>query len=286
MCHTPGGFAGDIANPTSGLHNLTLAGTIAHDDAFDDGTPPPTYGCTSCHQSSPTDSHINGTANNPSTATFSWDQATYTWTLNNGNDADNTNDTCTASCHLDQGDWTRLWSTDAEADHTVTTPGQTYCSVCHGEVGDFRAGVEHVTVSPNTATSVPHDCDTCHFITSSAQHRDGNLDLNNNGAAGCTSYTPSTGNTGSFFGLYCSGCHNNDDNHTSPETDGNYWTRDMRQVNGVLHRGRPPVGRLHQLPQQRPGQPPGHRGRDRRSGDLQRRRGLRPRLAPHRRLSC
>jgi hypothetical protein len=221
MCHTAGGTG---TNPNSGLHILddALNGTVSHDDDFGGS-----FTCTDCHQDRPTEAHISGTGDDPSTAVFNWDSTAMTLTLNVL--VDDTDDTCTSSCHSDGGDWDRLWSLDADADHTVTTPGQAYCAVCHGEPGDFRNGIEHVASSP-------HGCDTCHFITSDPQHRDGTIEINDNLDASCD--TPTNPTIGAApAGLYCAGCHANDAGHTSPRTDGNYWPGDPRSFAAVCIEG-------------------------------------------------
>jgi hypothetical protein len=221
ICHTAGGAGVD---PQSGLHDLNDAsyGTVSHDGSFGSG-----YSCVNCHQDGPTDAHIDGAADTPATALFAWNVTSMNLSLNLPGDS--TDNTCTSSCHSDGGDWRRLWSLAADGDHALLTPGQAYCSVCHGEPGGFRAGVEHVAASP-------HECDTCHFITSDPQHRDGAIDINDNLDAGCSD--PTDVQVGDApAGVYCAGCHSNDGDHTSPRTDGTYWPQDIRSFAGLCIKG-------------------------------------------------
>lgn len=196
MCHTVGGAG---ANPTSGAHNLTQAGTTAHDDNFGSG-----YGCTDCHQSPATNAHIDGTTNTPATATFNWNLTGKTITLNAA--ADNTDNTCTATtCHSDGGDWERQWST--AADSTATAAGSVRCDVCHGQFNNWRAGTSHAAAAEqnrgdthNSLTGVANGCEDCHVYPSvSANHNNNAININD--SAGVTSLSGRT---------WCGGCHSDD----------------------------------------------------------------------------
>ena len=117
-CHSSGNIG---TLPATGLHTSSYAATVeAHDDSFTGGGT-----CVICHTDPPTGvDHIDGTLDDPSTATFGFATAGSLIAINNVSDAVATNDSCTALCHADGGDWARLWSTDA--DSLGTTPGDAF----------------------------------------------------------------------------------------------------------------------------------------------------------------
>ncbi len=163
-CHAGTFLGGGAQGPQSGLHGLAAANTTAHDGSFG-GVP---YGCRDCHADTPTDAHVNGTLNTPATAIFSWDTATYLWAPNLGAPADNSDDTCTASCHTDNNRWWRQWSTDADADHrTATAVTAAVCGVCHGTLDNWRAGLTVDHDKPSLNNGAHTNCEQCHVQPSS-----------------------------------------------------------------------------------------------------------------------
>jgi predicted CxxxxCH...CXXCH cytochrome family protein len=225
LCHTVGGAG---ANPNSGLHNLTAVGTTAHDDNFGTG-----YGCTDCHQVTPSSSHIDGTTQSPSTATFNFDLTGKTITLNAA--ADNTDDTCTAAtCHSDGGDWDRQWST--AADSTATAVGSARCVVCHGQFGNWRTGTSHAAAfdntrgnTHNTLTGATNGCEDCHVYPSvSVNHQNNKITINNAAAVASAG-----GRT------WCGPCHTNDG---APGTSGTHTFEQSGFTRETVAGANDPVG--------------------------------------------
>jgi len=189
MCHTAGQLG---ANPTTGLHTVTAAGVQVHDASLGNG-------CTECHNAMPaqgnqtSNTHIDGSwsadgSSNPDRGiTVSGNIAAFTEA------AVGTSDSCAANCHSDNGNWERLWSTDA--DSTSTSLGTTRCDVCHGQLNKWRAGmsVNHDLAKINDGTH--SDCTQCHVAPTSpydfaTMHEDGSVQVNNNASM---NYNATTG---------------------------------------------------------------------------------------------
>lgn len=120
VCHT--NETDTNFNPTSGLHNFSTA--RRHDDTLNTGN------CVNCHSStSPSSLHQNGTKNNASTATFTWNANVTAYSVTNG---------CNATCHTDGGDWRRKWTGAVNAKPLNTNnPGDAVCDNCHGAPIEF-----------------------------------------------------------------------------------------------------------------------------------------------------
>ncbi|MDF1527283.1 MAG: hypothetical protein P1S59_13660, partial [bacterium] len=107
--------------PSTGLHASTNA--LAHDASFDTGK-----GCTHCHDESAgvTAGHITGVFQNSIQVSYSFSTANVTsYSQANG---------CAATCHIDNGKWSRKWLgvVDAQALST-NNPGDAVCDNCHGD---------------------------------------------------------------------------------------------------------------------------------------------------------
>ncbi|WP_084319052.1 CxxxxCH/CxxCH domain c-type cytochrome [Deferrisoma camini] len=162
MCHTPGGHAGGFANPTTGLHDVvpTVSG-VQHDDSFPYNGGTSTADCTTCHTTTPSSAHMDGTADlSAPTIQFAADVGF----------TDGTPPTCAPSltgCHLEQTvgeSWSRLWHENAAA----TTGAE--CAGCHGDwTNGWNAGVTHRTDSgPRAhATGTNYECKDCHALEAS-----------------------------------------------------------------------------------------------------------------------
>ncbi|MDH3997288.1 MAG: CxxxxCH/CxxCH domain-containing protein, partial [Desulfuromonadales bacterium] len=237
MCHTAAGHAEEIANPTSGLHYHATnpTGAELHDNDFDSSS----GSCTSCHTSSPSDGHFNGSLDD-ATAVFNF-QSSAAIDVKLNVLADATDDTCAASCHSDGGNWYRFWSADAFDNTpfdtssgaaiiaTIADPLPARCSVCHG---DFRSawaeGTAHYNMDAvNTSSGASHnsqnpnvnegaDCVDCHVYpdedtpgAGAARHENGKITLGNADApyAPATDFTPTVDNTPPREGVYCAPCH-------------------------------------------------------------------------------
>jgi hypothetical protein len=116
---------------------------------------------------------------------------------------------CAADCHTDGGDWSRLWSTDA--DSASTAEGTARCNVCHGQYAltGWTDGTSHVANASRGDTQ--HDdggdrnCDECHgYVTPGGNHENGSLTLSSNGGA--------PERSGNYAG--CTGCHEGAGNNT------------------------------------------------------------------------
>lgn len=252
-CHTPGGAnTGTLANPVSGLHNITAAGVQKHDDSL-------ATGCTECHTKAAIGGHWDG-VNGGDPPDYTGAQVGVT-TVTGGSYTDGggtgaVRGTCATTCHSDNGNWQRQWST--AADSTATAAGSARCAVCHGQFGDWRTGTSHEGTlggsastkgnSHNSLGGTGNGCEDCHVqVTSSANHENGFVTLNGAGAvlesggrAWCSAChsddgAPTTGGTHTFtqsdFPLEqiagandpigsCTGCHGGG---TAGANASNYW---------------------------------------------------------------
>ncbi len=167
MCHV-----GGTTDGTSGLHTGTpTVSATTHDETLD------AAGCAKCHTTTPSATHIDGTADTPSTF-----DATIGYTSG-------TPPTCANTCHADGGAWSRKWDVSA-----MNTNG-TECANCHG---DFSSGfVTGMGARHQTSTSgdtggeieANHDgtakCLTCHAYDGAdtyghkwaTHHRDGTIQI-------------------------------------------------------------------------------------------------------------
>jgi len=174
LCHTVGGAG---ANPATGLHNMTAAGVQKHDDSIN------ANGCAECHTKpamTQISSHINGTfvaESGVNTDRF-LNNTNFTYT-----EAPVNTSTCTSSCHDDNGNWSRLWSTAANS--TSTTLGAARCDVCHGQLNNWRSGmsVNHDLLKINDGTH--SNCTQCHVAPDgpyvfASMHTDGLIQVNGN----------------------------------------------------------------------------------------------------------
>jgi predicted CxxxxCH...CXXCH cytochrome family protein len=191
-CHQGGTYLGSGSNmPATGLHTASASGVEAHDDSFDGAS----AGCTDCHNNPPTNLHVDGTKQAPNAATYSFTSTNVT--VNLASNANTTDDTCTATCHTDNGDWTRKWTRNANS--TATAVGDDRCDACHGDNQgsdpSWNAGVvDHVSdqedpdgtaneiIGNHTDGSV---CGKCHGIGASTgsyafatNHEDGTISMN------------------------------------------------------------------------------------------------------------
>jgi cytochrome c5 len=73
---------------------------------------------------------VDGTFDTPAGASWQWTTAN-SLSVNLGSAADSTDDTCTATCHADGGNWQRKWN--RAADSMRSTVGDVRCDVCHGD---------------------------------------------------------------------------------------------------------------------------------------------------------
>jgi hypothetical protein len=217
-CHTTGKMGnvgtsfktitGGSAMPTTGLHLASAAGVQKHDSTL------PTNGCTECHVT-PAGTHLNGTfvADSGTNTDRFITRTNLTWTdaAANSGTCLGTGLTAAAGCHTDNGDWARLWST--QADSTATAAGSTRCNVCHGQYSGitgskgWRTGVGHLD-TPTRGLTKPHDststptCDDCHgYVTATGNHENGKITLNGNG----TTWARGSGGSAGYSG--CSACH-------------------------------------------------------------------------------
>jgi predicted CxxxxCH...CXXCH cytochrome family protein len=202
-CHTVGGTnSATVANPVSGLHDMSTGGVEKHDNNI-------TGGCEACHTKTSIGGHWDGTA---SAATPNFTSAQVGITAMTGGsytDAGGTGTsrgTCTTTCHSDGNAWSRLWSTAADSAATAATSAR--CDVCHGQWDTWVTGTTHYKAG-GTNNKVNNrgsghdgtpDCDNCHAYESvggnhdTATHR---ITMNSNG----TSYARSGANAG------CTQCH-------------------------------------------------------------------------------
>ena len=116
--------------PSSGLHAATTA--MQHGIDFNGGDT-----CISCHQITPTTSHVDTTGPEAETAT------TYNFNAGNIGSYSNANG-CASSCHLDGGKWSRAWVGVADAKPDGAAPGDAVCDNCHGD------GLSNATTADST----------------------------------------------------------------------------------------------------------------------------------------
>jgi len=161
MCHTAGGGASYVADPTGGLHDPSPAPTIsgvAHDEAF--GTPSVT--CTYCHTYMPavtsTSTHMtNGSS--PANGSANGTGDFYVFTAYSDGNSGCLGGLVNTGCHDGPGEtgtWARRWSTTAYlADNSA-------CSNCHGGFNgsDWTFGLgAHVTTDGNVEHYYSWDTD-------------------------------------------------------------------------------------------------------------------------------
>ena len=232
-CHVAGSYIASAYLPTSGLHAGTLTTSAnTHDNLFKTTraeVAPGTATCVTCHTTSPSSAHINGTYTttyptiNFAAAVGFADGATPTCGPNAG----------LVTCHDDDGDWKRKWGT------TAKNSDGSECANCHG---DFTTGfITGVVARHQTTTSGDADgqvgsshggadkCYTCHnykagstlYYNFANKHRDGAIQINSNA---------SFVDNGTTVG--CSGCHVandgiNDEQHAFSEASGVAFTRSL-----------------------------------------------------------
>ncbi len=222
------------ATPATGLHAGTLITSAnTHDDSFNNGAAG-TADCMTCHGTTPSTNHIDGTYTN------SWNAVapSINFAANVGF-TDGTTPTCgpvsgLASCHDDGGVWKRKWSI------TAKNSDETRCANCHGDFDSGfvtgMAGRHQTTTSGDADGQIAafHDgtdkCYTCHSYKAGdntyynianspvGQHRDGTIQINTN--VGFADNGASVG---------CAKCHSSndgtaDEQHEFVDTTSR-WTR-------------------------------------------------------------
>ncbi|NJC88028.1 MAG: CxxxxCH/CxxCH domain-containing protein [Desulfuromonas sp.] len=209
-CHTVGGA--NVADPQTGLHNITAAGVRKHDATL-------TGGCQGCHVTKPA-THTDGTfvADGAANTDRFLTRTNMTWTdgAANGGTCSGTGLSVASGCHSDGGVWGRLWSTAANS--TVTTVGDVRCNVCHGQFGNWRTGTSHGSTfgtttstrgqSHNSRGGTTNGCEDCHSYPSvTLKHNTAThlITMNDGGATNVTE-------TGGL--AYCAACHSNDGAYT------------------------------------------------------------------------
>ena len=238
QCHTDTTTA--AYNPTSGLHNNSATLTVtnnAHDGNFDGGNEP-AGDCVTCHTTTPSVNHINGSIDASGDITVNVPGGTYT-PGSPGN--------CTTSCHSVGATWTYKWST------TVYNSTGAECANCHGDFSGWNAGVTpHTDLATrgdahSTVGTLIYPCTDCHAIGSASNYTYNSVNADWNAAAGETSnhgdgVITMNQPAGSTFSLETSynpdrvgcinsnaGCHNQTDlladtNHTFPITTTGFST--------------------------------------------------------------
>jgi predicted CxxxxCH...CXXCH cytochrome family protein len=215
-CHTVGGSnSATVANPVTGLHNITAVTPTPHDETLVGG------GCTECHTKASIGGHWDGTA---SAATPDFTSAQVGITAMTGGtytDAGGTavsRGTCATTCHSDGGSWSRQWSSAADSDATAVNDAR--CAVCHGDYNsDWRAGTSHEQTFGGAASSrgAGHNsgsgaCEDCHSYPSVAgNHNTATHRININ--------EPGTGITEGGGRAWCADCHSDDG---APSTNGTH----------------------------------------------------------------
>jgi len=209
-CHASGYVADGVAMPSTGLHNMTASGVTSHDETLLGGT----NGCTACHDTAATSTHIDGNAD----ANAFISRTGMTWTPGAVNQG-----TCfgtgLVACHSDGGVWTRKWSTEANVDITISRdPSGAVCSVCHGTWTSWNTGTTHANAGATKGQGheeEPVSCDQCHayedpdYVSPSNRHENGSVTMNSNG----TSYGRDATTAG------CGQCHNAfDAGHAFPQS--------------------------------------------------------------------
>lgn len=215
-CHVVTGSA--TADPKTGLHNIGVTEAAAGVQKHDSTLP---GGCTACHNSTKPATHTDGTFNN--------DTAVRTdrfLTVKVGMFVDNATanrGTCSGTgnlsgCHSDGGNWTRLWST--EANSTATTSGSARCNVCHGQYSTlsgsaglgWNPGNSHYKTYGNATSTrgVSHKsqagennaCEDCHsFTTIPGNHDTVTHQITMNDDAATVQVTEASSR------VYCAYCH-------------------------------------------------------------------------------
>jgi hypothetical protein len=211
MCHTAGGFAGQVSNPTAGLHSSSPAPKVtgvAHDEAFGASGV-----CTTCHTVpvlTTTSKHITD-GSSPADTTSN---ATGDFYVSLGGYVDSSG-TCSGSsvntgCHDSYGDlgnWARRWST------TAYNANGTECGNCHGGFSNdwtFGTGthdstdgnVEHgyswdgdgtsEVAGNHSGTGQLDACDQCHVYAFSGSY--------NTNATGHIGWVGNGSNTSTYHG--------------------------------------------------------------------------------------
>jgi len=214
-CHTVGGTnSATVANPVTGLHDISASTPQPHDDTL-------ATGCEECHTKASISGHWDGVASGV-TPDYTGAQAGITamtgGTYTDAGGTGTVRGTCATTCHSDNANWSRQWSTDANSD--ATTVGDTRCAVCHGDfTSDWRTGTSHEqTFGGSTSTrgaghnSGSGSCEDCHSYPSlSANHNTGTHYININ--------DPGTGITESGGRAWCADCHSDDG---APTTNGTH----------------------------------------------------------------
>jgi predicted CxxxxCH...CXXCH cytochrome family protein len=215
-CHTVGGSnSATVANPVTGLHNITASTPTAHDETLVGG------GCAECHTKSSIGGHWDGTAS-AATPDFTGAQVGITaMTGGSYTDAGGTatlRGTCATTCHSDGGGWGRQWSTAADSDATAVS--DTRCGVCHGDYASgWTVGTSHEQTFGGSASTrgAGHNsgsgaCEDCHSYPSvGANHNTATHRINVN--------EPGTGITEGGGRAWCADCHSDDG---APTTSGTH----------------------------------------------------------------
>jgi predicted CxxxxCH...CXXCH cytochrome family protein len=212
VCHTVGGSnSATVANPVSGLHNISAAGVQKHDNTLTVNR------CEECHAKASISGHWDGTAGG-ATPDYTAAQVGVSAVLYT--DAGGTGTlrgTCSTACHSDGSNWQRQWSTAANS--TATVVGDPRCDVCHGQFGSWRSGTSHEGTfgaaastrgnSHNSLGGTANSCEDCHvYPTDSAKHKNGSININDAGGV------IEIGGR-----AYCGGCHSDDG---APTTSGTH----------------------------------------------------------------
>ncbi|MDT8442159.1 MAG: CxxxxCH/CxxCH domain-containing protein [Desulfuromonadales bacterium] len=195
-CHTAGGAA--PADPVSGLHAVTpTISSATHDGTLAGGN------CINCHDvTAPSNLHQDGTLQDSSGATFTFHSNVTGYSAAG----------CAATCHADNGDWARQWST------TAANSDGSECANCHGGIGAGYAAAAWVSgIVPDHLNNWDGDgngpevmtshsvCKSCHGFNGAADkddnyllsmHRNNQITMN-----GGTNYNQTN------FGCDSAGCH-------------------------------------------------------------------------------
>jgi predicted CxxxxCH...CXXCH cytochrome family protein len=230
-CHTVGGSnSATVANPVTGLHNMTQVGVQKHDASL-------AGGCEACHTKASIGGHWDGSASG-ATPDFSDLQVGVSGGISGGSysDAGGTGivrGTCATTCHSDNAGWSRQWST--AADSTATAAGSARCAVCHGQLGNWRTGTSHegtfnVGASTrgsghNSVGGAANVCEDCHAYPSLSNHENGFITVNQDAAWTVTeSGAPN-------YRAWCQGCHSDDG---APTTSGTHTFTQSDTGDGIF----------------------------------------------------
>jgi predicted CxxxxCH...CXXCH cytochrome family protein len=238
-CHASGsGYVGDNGGAylyTSGLHAVSATNVTPHDDTIPGGA-----GCESCHTAygSEPGSHMDGTwlADGPNNeggaqprfvnrSNMTYNELAVNYSTCSGTGLP------TGNCHSDGGEWSRLWSTEADVDYMANPdPGQAVCNVCHGQYSSlnakgWRAGTSHFAAG-NSASENKGDthasadptadkCERCHGYDTVGNHDQPTheIDFSGDGTTAGGNFNVAAGATG----VYCDSCHFNQ--RDEPATD-------------------------------------------------------------------